>query len=130
MSAVISGPRVLFPGTYIVGAAVLKGRAVKRGADANHVIHGTAASVNVGIALDDQDTAERNVLVAHRAGEAPLAEAGAAFALDARLTSDANGRLVAATTGQSVIAIARQAATALGQYVVVEVVQGGTVTAP
>lgn len=122
MSSVTSGPKTaLHPTTYIAGAAITKHRAVKRGADANTVILGTANSLNVGIAADDQDTAGRTVLVGHRPGEMVTVEAGAAFALDAFLTSDANGRLVTATTGQQVCAVAREAATAVSQLVAAEI---------
>lgn len=116
-----SGPKTaLQPNTFLAGAAVVRFRAVKRGADENTVIHGTAASVNLGISEDSQDTAGRSLRVADRPGESVLAEAGAAFALDALLTSDANGRLITAVATNPVTAIARQAATALGDLVAVE----------
>jgi hypothetical protein len=113
--------------TSRAGGAIVAYRAVKRGADINHVVQATAASVNVGIAQDNQDTAERTVPIAHRPGELVTAEAGAAFAIDVRLASDANGRLVLAVTGNPVVAIAREAATALGDLVCVELVAAGTI---
>lgn len=121
-----SGPKsALHPNTFLAGSAVVRYRAVKRGADANSVIPATANSANIGIAEDNQDTAGRALRVADRPGESVLAEAGAAFVLDALLASDANGRLVTATTGQNVTAIARQAATTLGDLVPVEVAAKG-----
>jgi hypothetical protein len=50
-------------------------------------------------------------------GEIVEARAGAAFALDALLTSDANGKLITCTTTNPVIAHALQAATAADQLV-------------
>jgi hypothetical protein len=74
-------------------------RVVKRGADANHAVQAAAATdVSLGIAVDHQQNAERPLRVADRPGEVVWGEAGAAFALDALLTSDANGRLVTAAT--------------------------------
>jgi hypothetical protein len=91
-----------------------------RGADANTAIPATANAVSLGIAEDHQQNVGRPFRVADRPGELTWGEAGAAFALDALLASDANGRLVTATTTQNVAAIARQAATALGDLVNVE----------
>lgn len=51
--------------------------------------------------------------------------AGAAFAAWANLATDAQGRLVTATTGQTIVAQAYEAATAAGQLVRVEVFNGG-----
>jgi hypothetical protein len=129
MSNTTHGPKVLHPSTFIAGAAINRGVAVKRGADLNAVVPATANSVNIGIAYDDQDTAGRSVAIAHRPGEIPEVRAGAAFNLDAYLTSAADGRLVTATTGQNVIAIARQSASAADQLVPAEIV-GPRVLAP
>jgi hypothetical protein len=121
-----SGPKgALFPNTYRSGAAVVRYRAVMRGADLNHAIQATANAVPLGIATDNQQTAERPVTVADLPGEKVLGEAGAAFSLDALLTSDAAGRLVVCTTTQKVHAIARQAATATGELVFVEIAPRG-----
>jgi hypothetical protein len=121
------GPKeALFPTTYLAGAAIVRGRALKRGADANHAVQSAAATdVSLGIAIDHQATAERPLRVADRPGESTWGEAGAAFALDALLTSDANGRLVTAASTNPVTAIARQAAGALGDLVYVEVAPRG-----
>jgi hypothetical protein len=116
-----AGPKTALQGTtYLAGAAIVKYRAVKRGADKNTAILATLASPTLGIAMDNQDNVGKAFPVAHREGEMVLAAAGAAFALDAELTPDANGRLIAAATTQKVCAIAREAATALDQLVAVE----------
>jgi hypothetical protein len=127
MSNVVTGPKGYAerPTTMLAGAAVTRARAVKRGADADSCVPGTANSVNLGIALEDQDTVGRPVAIVHWRGALVEAAAGAAFALDALLASDANGRLVTATSGQNVTAVARQAATALSQLVVVEIAAAG-----
>lgn len=121
------GPKeALFPNTYLAGGAIVRGRAVKRGADMNHAVQSAAATdVPLGIAVDHQATAERPLRVADRPGETTWGEAGAAFALDALLTSDANGRLVTCATTQPVTAIARQAAAVLGDLVSVEIAPRG-----
>jgi len=122
----VSGPKgAQAPNTYLAGPAIIRYRAVQRGADVQSVIPSVANSVSVGIAEDSQQAAGRPVRIVDREGNEVLAEAGAAFALDAFLTSDANGRLVTATTGQNVVAMARQAATALGDLVVVEIMTRG-----
>lgn len=124
------GPKgPLFPSTLRAGAAITANRAVKRGATLDDAIPATAASVNVGIAMDNQDEVGAAVGVAHRPGELVTAESGAAFALDAKLTSDATGRLITAAATNPVTAIAREAATAAGELVCVELVQSGVVVA-
>jgi hypothetical protein len=121
------GPKGALMGTTLIaGAAVNSGRVVKRGADANHAITNTAATIRpLGIAVDNANAAEDALPVAHRPGEVVNGVSGAAFALDAELTSDASGKLVAAATGGTnfVVAIAREAASATDQYVAVELVQ-------
>lgn len=119
----------LFGSSLLAGAAVVKGRAIKRGASVNYGIHGTAASVNLGIAMDSQDTVGKPFPFAHRPGEVVEAEAGAAVALDAPVTSDSAGRLVTATSGQAVTGYARQAATATGDLIAVELVGRGITVA-
>lgn len=117
------GPKgALQPTTLIAESAVVKGRALRRGAaGADTVRPAIANSQTVGIAVDSQSTAGNAVAVAHRPGECIEGCSGAAFALDAYLASDANGKLVTATTGQNVAAIAREAATAADQLVAVEI---------
>jgi hypothetical protein len=115
------GPKTALLGTtMLAGAAIIRGRAVKRGADKNTAIHATLASPTVGLAMDNQDNIGKAFPVAHREGEMVLAVAGAAFAIDAELTPDATGRLIAAATTQKVCAIAREAATAIDQLITVE----------
>lgn len=112
------------PNTAIAGGAIVYGTAVKRGADANTLVQGTAASVNQGIATDDQTTGRAFTFV-DQPGEIVEARAGAAFALDALLTSDANGKLITAASTNPVIAHALQAATAADQLVPVRLAQRG-----
>jgi hypothetical protein len=113
------------PNTAISGGAIVYGTAIKRGADLNHAVQATANSLNLGIATDDVPTAERAFGFVDQAGEINEGRAGAAFALDAYLASDANGKLVTATTGQNAIARAKQAATAADQLVPVQLLQAG-----
>jgi hypothetical protein len=117
------GPKgALFPTTYRAGAAVSRCRMVKRGADADHIIHNAAATTrSLGITEETQATVDMPVRIAHRPGELVRVEAGAAFALDAFLTSDATGRAIGAATGNQVTAIARQAAAAAGDLVLCEI---------
>lgn len=128
MSDVVSGPKGAHrPNTGVSGGAIVRGTAVKRGADANTLVQGTNASVNQGIAIDDQPTTGRTFPYVDQPGEIVEARAGAAFALDALLMSDANGKLITATTTNPVIAHALRAATALDQLVPVRLAQRGIV---
>lgn len=120
-----SGPKgALFPTSYRVGAVVNACRFVKRGADENHVIHSTAAAVPVGITEEDQATVDKPVRVGHRPGEMMRIEAGAAFAADVELASDATGRAVAAVSTNPYAAISRGVAGAAGDLVTVEIRYG------
>jgi hypothetical protein len=126
MSNTVTGPKgALMPNTAIAGAAIQRGTFVKRGADLNTAIPGTANSRNLGIAIDDQDTIGRTFSYAHRPGEIVEGRASAAIALDAYVTSDATGKMVTATTGQLAGGIARQAATALDQLIPIELTPPG-----
>jgi hypothetical protein len=116
-----SGP--LTPKTTLSGGAVRKGDILKRGADVNHMVTATAAAQPTGVAMDNADAAERQLLYAFTPGERILVRSGAAFAIDVRLASDATGRAVLATTTQPVVGIAREAATAADQWVAIELVQ-------
>lgn len=130
MSNTTMGPKgATTPNTAVAGAAIVRGTGVKRGADQNTAIPATANSVNLGIATDDQPTVGRTFPFAHRPGDIVEARAGAAYANDAPLTTDAAAKLVTATTGQVVTAIAREAATAVDQLHPVELV-GPRVLAP
>lgn len=110
--------------TAIAGGVIIYGTAVKRGADQNTLVQATANAACVGIATDAQDTTGHAFPFA---GPGAIVEgrSSAAFALDALLASDANGKLLTATTGQNVVAIAREAATAADQWVAVEVANYG-----
>ncbi|HVX39607.1 MAG TPA: hypothetical protein VHB25_08540 [Gemmatimonadaceae bacterium] len=118
------GPRNL--NTAIAGGVILRGTAVKRGADQNTAVQATANSDNLGIAADYQDTAGRTFSY-HGPGSNCEVRTGAAVALDALLASDANGKLITATTGQHVTAIAREAATAADQLIAAETAPRGMV---
>lgn len=121
-----AGPKGgLLLNTLIAGAAIVYGTVIKRGADVTHGIQGTNACVPLGIACDNQTVAEKPFPIADRPGEMVEGRAGAAFALDALLMSDASGKLITATTTNPVAAIARQAATAVDQLVPVEVAPRG-----
>jgi len=76
----------------------------------------------IGILQDDPATGEAGTI---KTRDVSKVVAGAAFTNRALLTSDANGRLVTATTGQNVIARALEAATASGQVVAAEIRLGG-----
>jgi hypothetical protein len=121
MAGSVAGPKGAILGTtYKAGAAITKARILKRGADKNTAILGTANAAPLGVAMDNQDEVGSAVLVAHRAGEMVQVESGAAVALDAAVASDATGRAVTATTGQLAIGYLREAATAAGELCVLE----------
>lgn len=122
MSAVHGNKGALLGSTLQAGLAndIIQYRGVKRGADADHGVRATANSVNLGVAMDNQDNINKSFPLAHRAGEMVTVEIGAAVAIEARLATDANGRFITATTGQNVTAIAREAGTTLGQLIVAE----------
>lgn len=116
-----TGPKGgLLPTSIRAGAAVSQYRAIKRGADMNTGILGTANAVIIGVSEDEQTNVGRPFRLAHRPGELVLVEAGAAVALDVSVASDATGRAVLATTGQNGFGITRQAATAAGDLITVE----------
>jgi hypothetical protein len=131
MSQTVAGPKGgLQPNTAIAGAIITKGQFLKRGADQNTLIPNTAATIqSVAVALDDQDTAGRTLPVADQPGELVLVRAGAAFALDALLTSDGTGRAITAATTNKVLAVAREAATAVDQLVTAQLLTQNS-TAP
>jgi hypothetical protein len=113
------------PNTAIAGGAIVRGTGVKRGADATTLVQATAASVNQGIAIDDQPTTGRAFAFVDQPGEIVEVRAGAAFALDALLTTDASGKLITAATTNPVTAHALQAATAVDQLVPARLAQRG-----
>lgn len=127
MSNTVAGPQGgIHPKTAIAGAAIAKGQFLKRGADLNTLIPNTAGTIaTIGVAADDQDTAGRSFMYHDLPGETVLVRAGAAFALDAKLMSDANGKAITATATNLPVAIAREAATAADQLVVAELMTQG-----
>lgn len=130
MSRTAFGPKGARHGTTLLaGGAVVYGCGVKRGADVNHCVAATAASVNLGVALEDQGTAEQPVAIAHTPGELVEIRVAGAVANDTLVTTDAAGKFVAATTGQAATAITRDAATAADQLIPAELV-GPRVLAP
>jgi hypothetical protein len=84
-----------------------------------------AAQPSIGIQQDIPAAAGRGCRVRHLGTS--KAVAGAAFAANAKLGTDANGKLVTAATGTDCIAIACQAALALNDIVEVLVIPGGLV---
>jgi hypothetical protein len=124
MSTVFGPKGALLGSTLLAGLAndIIQYRGVKRGADADHGVKATANSVNLGIAVDNQDNINRSFPIAHRPGELVTAQSGAAVAIDSLLTTDATGRLVVATTGQNAFAVAREAATLADQLFTVELI--------
>lgn len=110
--------------TALAGGAIVYGTSLKRGADETTLVQNTANGVSLGIATDTQATTG-NAFPFAGPGEIVEGRSSAAFALDALLASDASGKLVTATTGQNVAAIAREAATAADQWVPVEVAPRG-----
>lgn len=128
MSQTVAGPKGgLVPNTAIAGAVIARGTQLKRGADLNTMIpNAAAATPTLAIAADDQDTAGRTVLVYDQPGEFVLVRAGAAFALDARLTSDGTGRAITAATGNQSVLVAKEAATAVDQLVTAQILPFGS----
>lgn len=85
---------------------------------------GANSTTFLGVLIDDPKQGEPGTAVV--AG-AQKAKAGAAFAIDAKLTTDATGRFVTATSGQNVWAKALEAASAANELVAIEVMRfGGT----
>lgn len=101
-------PNVL---TYKATAAIPKGSVVKIGADREHVSKAAAATdKSVGIAQTANVLlAEDKVEVAHAGGGAK-GLAGGTIAAGDLLTSDANGALVVASTGNRVVGHALESA--------------------
>lgn len=97
-------------------------RAVRITAD--YTVNNSAAGLDaLGIQQDMPAAAGRGCRV--RFDGTSKGVAGAAFAAGARLTTDATGRLVAAATGNFLVARALQAALAVGDVVEVQVLCKG-----
>lgn len=114
------------PNTAISGGAIVRATAIKRGADASTAVQATANSSNLGISLDDQPNTGRAFSFVDQPGEIVEVRVGAAVALDALGASDANGKLITATTGQNATVRFKQAATAADQLVPAMILQQGT----
>lgn len=125
MPAAIGPKGALMPSAIRVGAAVEANRIIKRGADKDHAVLSTAISTGMmGITEEAQATVDKPVRYAHRPGELVRLEAGAAVALDAKVTSDGTGRGTTAAATNPYIAIAREAAAAAGDLFLVEIAYG------
>ena len=74
----------------------------------------------VGV-LQNKPSAAGDAATISRGGDVTKVSAGAAFAVGVKLAADANGQAVLATTGEEVIGISKEAATA--QNEIVEMVQ-------
>lgn len=98
-------------------------RAVKRTAT-GVVLCGANEAVVLGILQNDPKTGEGATV---KTQETSKAIAGAAVTVNARLATDAAGRLVAATSGQNVCAVALEAAAASGDQFAVRIRPGGVV---
>lgn len=125
----VFGPKGLAdePSTLLLGSGTIeKGRGVVRGADADRGVRAGANAEIIGVALDDEDVVDRAFGVYYKPGANVQVEIGAAVAVDARLTTNATGQFVTATAGQNVSAIAREAGTAAGQYIVAQFVEPKT----
>jgi hypothetical protein len=130
MSMTTMGPKNRFrPVRMIAAGPILGRRAVMRpslapGADPECVIQATAGADALGFAAEDQPNVGDWVRVFDRAGDSIHVEAGGPYAVDARLATDALGRVVTALPGQRIVAIAMQAATAAGQLQPVRISRG------
>lgn len=94
MSA-IAQPNVL---TFKAGGVIVKGHAVKMGADDQHVVECTAKTdKQIGIAQNDASTAEDKVEVALPGGGSKV-KAGGSISAGDLLASTTDGTLIATTT--------------------------------
>jgi len=108
------------PGVFEAGAdlSLLQFRAVKLNANGD-VIQSTAGDFSLALL--------QNKPILGESAEVDLdgiskGEAGAAFAANLELMSDANGRLITATSGNRVVAVSLKPAAALGDLVSVKVI--------
>lgn len=113
--------------TEKAGAAIadVRGKAVKYDASGNVILCATAgeAAIGIGIMTNDETTAQ-GTDVDIQVKEIGLVLTGGAVAKGDELTTDANGKLVKATTdGQYIIAVAMEAAAAAGAYIKAQMVK-------
>jgi len=83
-----------------------------------------AGELCIGV-LQNNPNAAGLVATVSRDGDVTRVVAGAAFSAGVKLASDANGKAVLATTGDEVIGISNQAATALDEVVEMTQTHGG-----
>lgn len=83
---------------------------------------GANSTTFLGVLIDDPKAGEPGTA---KVRDVAKAKAGAAFAIDVKLTTDASGRFVTATSGQNVWAKALEAAGAADELVSVEVLANG-----
>lgn len=96
----MSSANAVLTKSYLAGAAVAKYRIVKFGADANHVVQGAAAAdALVGVSADLAAAAAEERLDVVHAGIAEV-EFGGTVTAGALVTSDADGKAVAAAPAQ------------------------------
>ncbi|MEM6905429.1 MAG: capsid cement protein [Pseudomonadota bacterium] len=103
--------------TFEAGAAVSARRIAKFDANAN-IVQGAAAT-DLLIGVIDQAAVLNQRVEVNLTGQ-PEVEAGAAIAAGASITSDAQGRAVAAAAGQVAIGFAIVAADAAGDIIDIE----------
>lgn len=110
--------------TFKAGGVVRKGRAVKFGADSEHVVECTAATdATIGLAQSDAVAAEEFVEVALPGGGA-LAKAQATFSKGQLLVPHTDGAIKkAAAAGNRLVGVAMDDAVA-GDLVGIEVIAG------
>jgi hypothetical protein len=97
-------------------------RAVKLDASGNVVLCGAADLDFAGILQNDPAVGETATVKVRNVSKAV---AGGAIAINDELTTDAAGRLVAATTGQIIVARPMAAASGTGVVIPVEIRPGG-----
>lgn len=103
-------------------------KAVKLDADGNVVLASVAGEAFLGIAIPTTGNAEGKVakgdIVDIQIKDIGAAVAGGAFEAGKPLTTDANGKLVAAASGNFIIGYALKAAKADGDIIPVQVAKG------
>lgn len=96
--------------TFQAGGTIVKGHAVKIGADASHVVECTATTdLSIGISNTSTTTSDDPVEVFMGGGGA-AGKAGATIAKGKKLMSTTDGTLIEATTGKEVVGVALDAA--------------------
>jgi hypothetical protein len=86
---------------------------------------GTAGEHALGIIIPGQASIASGDDVSVQVKDIGRWKAGAAVAVGAELTTDANGKAVTATSGAFILAIALEAAAAAGQIIKVQIIKAG-----